>query len=164
MGDTGAQLIVPETSGASSQMGMAATPEMSASSVIAGDSEQSAYRTAFEDLKRRDYNSAMRGFETFLQSYPQSSLSPNAQYWLGESAYGAGAYKRAANEFEKVIRLFPDSSKKDDASLKLGYSYYELREWGKARTVLKDLMMSSSGSTVGKLAAERLKRMKREGH
>lgn len=160
------ELVVPETGAAmtGSQAAVGETSGMAAPSVVASGDEQSVYRAAFEELKMRDYKSAMMGFENFLKSYPQSSLSPNAQYWLGESAYGAGAYKRAANEFEKVIRLYPDSGKKDDAALKLGYSYYELREWGKARTVLKDLMMKSSGSTVGKLAAERLKRMKREGH
>lgn len=158
------QMVIPETVGSAAAQMSAGAAGMTAASVMASDDEQSVYRAAFEELKLRDYQSAMLGFESFLKAYPQSSLCPNAQYWLGESAYGAGAYKRAANEFEKVVRLYPQSGKKTDAALKLGYSYYELKEWGKARTTLKDLMMNSSGSTVGKLAAERLKRMKREGH
>ena len=137
---------------------------MSAGSVMTAEGEQGMYRSAFELLKQRDYQGAMKGFEGFLKSYGQSPLAPNAQYWLGEAAYGNGAYGRAAVEFERVVRSYPDSSKVDDASLKLGYSYYELKEYAKARTVLKDLMMRSTGSTVGAMAAERLKRMKREGH
>ena len=129
-----------------------------------GMDEQGEYRIAFERLKQRQFKLAIKGFEAFLTNYPNSTLAPNARYWMGEAAYGNGAFQRAANEFEKVLGQYASSPKVDDASLKLGYSYYELKKWAKARVVLKDLMMKSSGSTVGRLAAERLKRMKREGH
>lgn len=165
IGDAGAVPAVPLAGGVEPAAGASPVGAgMSASSVMASDNEQSSYRSAFERLKQRDYQGAMKGFEDFLKGYPQSSLAPNAQYWLGESAYGAGAYGRAAVEFERVLKAYPSSNKIDDAALKLGYSYYELKEFGKARTVLKDLMMRSTGSTVGAMAAERLKRMKREGN
>ncbi len=147
-----------------SQEGAATSSSSALDLLDEGMDEQAVYKVAFERLKQRQYQLAIRGFEDFLAKYPGSALAPNAYYWMGEAAYAEGAFQRAANEFERVLAKFPTSPKADDAALKLGYSYYELQNWAKARVVLKDLMMRSSGSTVGRLAAERLKRMKREGN
>jgi tol-pal system protein YbgF len=126
--------------------------------------EQSHYRRAFDMLKSGQHSSAITGFRTFVERYPESSLTPNAQYWLGESYYGAGKFEKAVREFEKVRTVYPNTAKVGDASLKLAYSYYELKQWDSARSVLTEITRDFSGSTVAKLAGERLKRMKREGH
>ena len=91
-------------------------------------------------------------------------MAGNAQYWLGEAYYGNRDYAAAAREFEKVRSLYPDSRKVPDASLKLGYSYYALKQWKKAREVLEEIRQVYADTPVAGLAAERLKRMKLEGH
>ncbi|RUM93705.1 MAG: tol-pal system protein YbgF, partial [Thiothrix sp.] len=72
--------------------------------------------------------------------------------------------EQAVREFEKVRTLYPNAAKVGDASLKLAYSYYELQQWDGARSVLEEINKNFAGSTVAKLASQRLKRMKREGH
>ena len=126
--------------------------------------EQSHYHRAFELLKSGQHQPAITGFQTFLETYPDSPLAANAQYWLGEAYYGAAQYEQAVREFEKVRTVYPDAAKVGDASLKLAYSYYELQQWDGARSVLDEINKNFAGSTVAKLASQRLKRMKREGH
>jgi len=126
--------------------------------------EQSHYQRAFELLKSGQHQPAITGFQSFLETYPDSTVAANAQYWLGESFYGAAQFKKAVREFEKVRTVYPNAAKVGDASLKLAYCYYELQQWDGARSVLKEINKNFAGSTVAKLASQRLKRMKREGH
>ncbi len=179
--DAGASMMAPSQggmAGAAPQLGTAVPASPAAAGATAAEAaaqpgmpvadqgmdEQTQYRMAFEQLKQRQFKAAIRSFDQFLKQYPYSQLAPNAWYWMGEASYADGAFQQAANFFEKVLKDYPESPKADDAALKLGYTYYEMKKWAKARVALKDLMMKSSGSTVGRLAAERLKRMKREGH
>ncbi len=126
--------------------------------------EASQYKAAFDYLKSRNFPQAIEAFKSFLQQWPSSSLASNAQYWLGEAYYGNRDYANAAKEFEKVRSLYPDSRKAPDATLKLGYSYYALKQWKKARKVLQEVQQAYPDSRVAGLAADRLKRMKLEGH
>ena len=126
--------------------------------------EQAQYKAAFDHLKASSYQEAITGFQNFLKDWSSSSLAGNAQYWLGEAYYGARDYKNAAKEFEKVRSLYPESRKVPDASLKLAYSYYALKKWSKARKILQEIGQHYPGSSVAGLAADRLKRMKLEGH
>jgi len=125
--------------------------------------EQSHYHRAFELLKSGQHQPAITGFQKFLETYPESTVAANAQYWLGEAHYGAAQFEQAVREFEKVRTVYPKAAKVGDASLKLAYSYYELQQWDGARSVLEEINKNFAGSTVAKLANERLKRMKREG-
>ncbi len=127
-------------------------------------SEQSAYNRAFNLLKERRYEGAVKAFSTFLAAYPQSLYAGNAQYWLAEANYVSRKFPVAKVEFKKVIDNFPTSPKVPDATLKLGFTHYELAEWDEARKVLAGLGKQYPNSTVARLANERLKRMKQEGH
>ncbi|RUM94011.1 MAG: tol-pal system protein YbgF, partial [Thiothrix sp.] len=101
--------------------------------------EQSHYQRAFELLKSGQHQPAITGFQTFLETYPDSTVAANAQYWLGEAHYGAAQFEQAVREFEKVRTLYPNAAKVGDASLKLAYSYYELQQWDGARSVLEEI-------------------------
>jgi len=50
-------------------------------------------RSVMEEYKHRDYEAALAGFRFFLELHGQSSLAPNAQYWMGECQYRLGRYK-----------------------------------------------------------------------
>lgn len=126
--------------------------------------EQQDYRQALGLVKEKRYEDAARAFTAFLVDYPQSESADNAQYWLAEANYGNRNYAAAMVEFKKVIDSYPESSKIPGAALKLGYSHYELAQWEQARKVLTDLMNDYPNTSASRLAEERLKRMKREGH
>lgn len=124
--------------------------------------ERSVYDEAFKTLLK-DPKAAIPAFRGFLKDYPQSSLAPSAQYWVGEALYAEKDYKAATDEFLVVLKDYKGSDKAPDAALKLGYSFYEMKEWVKARKTLEDVTKFFPDSDASKLAGERLDKMKGEG-
>jgi len=130
-----------------------------------GDTDgKPAYSQAFNLLKEGRYQEAIIAFRNFMQTYPDSRYTANAQYWLAEANYVSRDYKTALQEFQKIISKFPDSNKVQGAELKIGYTYYEMSDWAKAREALQGVIASHPNTTVARKAEERLQRMKREGH
>lgn len=132
------------------------------SSVTAG--EQAEYDAAFAELKALRYERAADGFRNFIARYPESRLADNAQYWLGESYYGARNFSMALQAFQQLLDRYPDSGKRADALLKVGYSHYELRQWPAARAALEQVQAQYPDSTIARLAENRLRTMRLEGH
>jgi len=126
--------------------------------------DQKAYNAAFSLMKQGDYTRAATSFRKFLQTYPNSPLGGNAQYWIGESSYLVRNYEVALTEFEKVTRDHPNSRKVPDAMLKTGYCQYELKNYSKAREILTEITQRYSGTQVALSAKSRLALMKKEGH
>lgn len=122
----------------------------------AAGADQAAYNQAFDTLKAGKYPDAITGFTQFLQSWPQSSLADNAQYWLGEAYYVTRDFQNAAAAFQAVLDRWPDSRKAPDALLKLGYTQAELKHVAQARTTLTSVSTRFPGSDAAKLAAARL--------
>ena len=85
-----------------------------------GGADQAAYNQAFDILKAGKYADAIKAFQQFLQSWPQSSLADNAQYWLGESYYVTRDFQSAAAAFQTVLDRWPDSRKAPDALVETG--------------------------------------------
>jgi len=125
--------------------------------------ERDTYQAAFNLLKQGQYDQAIGAFQSFLASYPRGNFTGNAQYWLGEANYVTRRFDVAEREFRKVLEQYPDSSKSADAMLKLGYTYYELSNWESARKTLESAMARFPNTTVGRLAENRLQKMRLEG-
>jgi tol-pal system protein YbgF len=90
------------------------------------ESPESLYERSNESLLRRQFGDAEAGFSNFLQKYPNHSLAGSAQYWLGETYYAQGDYKRAAANFLQGYKKFPKSRRAPDSLLKLGISLNRL--------------------------------------
>ncbi len=125
--------------------------------------QQQEYDAAFELMKQGLYERAIKAFREFLAKNPDSGLADNAQYWVAEGNYVLRNYKLALEEFTKVMND-PQSTKLPDALLKVGYVHYELGNWDKARKALTEVGQRYPGTTVARLAAARLDKMKKEGH
>jgi len=128
------------------------------------EAEKAAYDRAFQALKELRYADAADEFQGFLQQYPQSEYADNAQYWLGESYYVTRNYDIALKAFQDLLDRFPDSPKAPDALLKVGYTHYELEQWDSARSVLTQVQELYPDSTLSRLAENRLRSMRMEGH
>ena len=90
------------------------------------ESPESLYERSNESLLRRQFGDAEAGFSNFLQKYPDHSLAGSAQYWLGETYYAQGDYKRAAANFLQGYKKYPKSRRAPDSLLKLGISLNRL--------------------------------------
>jgi len=80
------------------------------------------YEKAFSALRSRDYATAEKGFQDFLDKYPDHKLAPNAKYWLGETYYVRNDYERAARIFAESYQQYPKGNKGPDSLLKLALS------------------------------------------
>ncbi len=128
------------------------------------EDEKAAYDQAFQALKELRYADAAEEFQSFLDRYPNSEYADNAQYWLGESYYVTRNYDIALTAFQDLLDQFPESPKAPDALLKIGYTHYELEQWDSARAALTQVQENYPDSTLSRLAENRLRSMRMEGH
>lgn len=120
---------------------------------------QASYDVAFKALRAGDYVAASRDFRSFIQQYPNESLTPNAYYWLGESYYVTMNYPVALEAFQHLLSQFPQSEKAPDAMLKVGYSQFELKQVDAAKATLTAVSTKYPGTNAANLAKERLQRI-----
>ena len=126
--------------------------------------EREAYDTGLAILREGRYAEAAQAFNRFLVDYPGSSYADNASYWLGETYYVTRDFDRSLATFKGLVEQYPDSPKAADSRLKTGYIYYEKKDWKAARQTLESVVSDYPGSTAARLAGDRLKKMKKEGH
>ncbi len=84
------------------------------------------YKDAYETFQKGDFEAARRKFETFLKQYPNTQLSDNAQFWIGETYYMKKDYEKAILEYEKAITKYPEGDKIPAALFKQGLACSEL--------------------------------------
>ncbi len=163
---------VPPPAAAAASAGAAAATAASKPPAVGGEAVSQAdadkIRQAYEDalniLREGRYEQAAEAFRKFLAAHPDSSYAANAQYWLAETYYVTRKFETALAEFAKVLENYPGSVKTADAKLKTGFIQYELGNWAEARKWLEAVQREFPKTTAARLAAERLERMRREGH
>ena len=142
-----------------------ATPATSASTVIPRmarkkEGEQVAYQKAFDLLRALRYDKATQAFRLFLNDYPDGRYAHIAQYWLAETSYHTRKYAIAVQDYQTLINQYPRSPKRADALLKIGYSQFELKSFGKAKSVLRKLIQSYPGTTEAGQAENLLQKIR----
>lgn len=120
------------------------------------DSSRELYNTAYRDLIRGNYQLAMQGFRQFIQLYPNSDLTDNAQYWVGEVYYAQGRYPNAIEEYEKVVRWYKNGDKIAAALLKIGFAYININEIEQGKLYLEEVIEDHPESDEANLAKGRL--------
>ncbi|MEZ5499844.1 MAG: tol-pal system protein YbgF [Steroidobacteraceae bacterium] len=124
--------------------------------VRASDEAATTYNLAFDALKSGQYETAIKGFATVVERFPQHELAENAQYWLGETYYVTLQYEAARDAFADLVSRWPKSRKAPDALLKLGYTYLELGNTDKGQEILRQVAATYRDTDAGRLAQERL--------
>ncbi|OGP66080.1 MAG: tol-pal system protein YbgF, partial [Deltaproteobacteria bacterium RBG_13_47_9] len=91
------------------------------------------YKDAYETFQKGDLDGARRKFETFLKQYPNTELSDNAQFWMGETYYQKKDYEKAILEYEKAIAKYPEGDKIPAALFKQALAFLELGDKSSAK-------------------------------
>ncbi|HKB80968.1 MAG TPA: tol-pal system protein YbgF [Thermoanaerobaculia bacterium] len=117
------------------------------------------YQTAYRDYQRGNYDLAITGFRDFINRYPDSELSVNAQYWIGESLYSQKKYMDAIDQFDVVVQKYPRSEKAPAALLKKGYSYQAMNQRPQAIVQYQYVVHEYPNSHEASLAKERLRQL-----
>jgi tol-pal system protein YbgF len=113
------------------------------------------YQAAYQELMEDNYQLALSDLRVFLERYPRTRLSDNAQYWIGEVYYEQKQFSVAVDEFRKVIDEYPDQDKVPAAYYKLALSFRALRDPATARRYLDLLIERYPDSGEAQLAKER---------
>ncbi len=118
------------------------------------------YKDAYETYQKGDYEGARRKFEAFLKQYPNTELSDNAQFWIGESYFAKKDYEKAILEYEKAIAKYPEGDKIPAALLKQAFAFLELGDKTNGRNLLKRVIERYPQSEQADLAKKRLEAIK----
>ncbi len=114
------------------------------------------YNTAYLDFTRGKYKVAIAGFRQFLQMFPNSDMSDNALYWIGECHYSTGELNKAEKEFKQVLIRYPRGNKVPAAAYKLGLVYHAQGRDKAAQRQFQAVVEKYPGTTEAKLAQEHL--------
>ena len=118
------------------------------------------YRDAYETFHRGDLEVARRKFETFLKQFPNTELSDNAQFWIGETYYLKKDYEKAILEYEKAIVKYPEGDKIPAAMFKQALSFLELRDKTNAANLFRRVIEKYPRSDQAEMAKKRLEAIK----
>lgn len=122
--------------------------------------EKLEYERLLTLFRSGDLDGAKEGFAAFLRNHPNSDLSPNARYWLGESYYGKKDYRQAIDSYDRVELDFPKSEKVPAALLKKGYAYLAMKDKKRAASAFKQVVTSYPRSSEAGKAADKLSQLK----
>ncbi len=127
-------------------------------------SEEETYDAAFDLLKQSLYADAAVAFTQFVQRFPNSELTDDAWYWIGEARFVTREFSQSIGAFQNVINNFMDSPRIPASYLKVGYIQYEYGAYIKARETLNFVVSSFPNHRVVVNAKARLEKMAREGY
>jgi tol-pal system protein YbgF len=118
------------------------------------------YKDGYEAFQRGNFEGARKKFETFLKQYPNTELSGNAQFWIGETYYQKKDFEKAILEYEKAITKYPESSKVSAALFKQALAFLELGDKTNARNLLKKVIERYPNSEQAEMAKKKLEATK----
>lgn len=118
---------------------------------------QSEYQAAFAHVQAREFGQAIQAFESFVSNHPDTSLTPNGHYWLGELYAAEGELDKADAAFSRVIENYDGSSKVPDALYKLGLVKARQGDAEESRALLERVRNDYPQSSAAGLAGDFLR-------
>lgn len=118
------------------------------------------YREAYEAYQKGDVEGSRKKFEAFLGQYPNTELSDNAQFWVGEIYFQKKDYERSILEYEKVVTKYPEGDKVPAALFKQALAFSELGDKTNARNLLRRVVDRYPTSDQADMAKKKLDALK----
>lgn len=117
---------------------------------------QSAYMDGFSKLKNGQYDAAIASLKKFVSQHPDSSLTDNAWYWLGEANYVQQNLGDAENAFDAVVNKFKNSPKVPASLYKIGLIQAAQNQTDNAKATLSRVIDQYPDSDSAGLAKQKL--------
>ena len=117
---------------------------------------QALYDRGYTLYHQGKYLDAEASFQRFLQAYPLTELSDNAQFWIGESRFARGDTRGALAAFREVLQKFPEGNKVPDALIKEGDCLEKLGDRDGARDRYNEVKRRFPDSGAAVMAEDRL--------
>ncbi len=117
---------------------------------------QELYDAAYNDYLRGNYDLAILGFRRYFNNFPDTPLTDNAIYWIGECYFSQAQYQRAIAQFDTILTDYARSDKTASAILKKGFAYLELGLVEQGEVQLRNVIQQFPSSDEANLARQRL--------
>lgn len=115
------------------------------------------YESAYLNYVKGNYQEAISGFQSYLKVQPDSPLSDNALYWIGESYTAMGKSQEAVNTFQNLITKYPQSNKRPTALYKMAIIYETAGDKNTAKKYYNSIIKDFPNSAEAQLAKDKLK-------
>ncbi len=119
--------------------------------------ESKEYEAALNQFKAAKYKEAAWAFSAFVKKYPDSSLAPNAQFWLGNAWVAQRNCAKAVEAYSVVTTRWADSPKAPDSWLAMASCQQEMGNPAVARRSLETAIAKYPNSPAADTARQRLK-------
>jgi tol-pal system protein YbgF len=119
------------------------------------DAEE-VYNDAYRIFQEGRYPESRSAFVKFLQQFPQTEYSDNAQFWIGEAYFKEGKAEEAILAFEDVARKYPQGNKVPDALVRQGICFKVLGDKDNARIILQRVINKYPNSPQSDMARKEL--------
>ena len=118
--------------------------------------EEAAYQQAYDLVKTRQFDGAVKGFKEFLAQYPFGRYAPNAHYWLGELylVLDPPEAELARQSFKLLLDQYPGDPKVPDAIYKLGRVHFLKGNRYRSREYLNKVITEYPGHPAAQLAQD----------
>lgn len=133
----------------------AATPGKKATDPAA---EAREYEAALNLFKANKIKEAAAAFGAFVKDYPDSTLTPNAQYWLGNAHYSLRDCKKSIDAHKTVVNKWPQHPKAPDSMINIATCQQELGDAKGAKSTLEIVLSKYPDSPAATTAKQRLKK------
>ena len=120
--------------------------------------EAREYEAALNLFKGNKIKEAANAFDNFAKTYPDSTLTPNAYYWLGNAHHAQRDCKKAIEAHRVVIGKWPQHAKAPDSLIGIASCQQELGDAKGARTSLETVLSKYPDSPAASTARQRLKK------
>ena len=147
-GSGGAPIDLSSMLGGGTTLSSPGSGGMSQPASLTGD-PATDYDRAYGFVLQGDYPQAEQAFRQFVQSYGQSDLAPNAQYWIGESLYQQGQFRDSIEVFLDAYSQYPNSQKAPDMLLKTGMALHQINERDAACATYEELLNKFPNASSG---------------
>lgn len=128
------------------------TPEAPAKPVI----PKELYDSAYALYREGKFAEAQEKFKDYVRRFPDTPLTDNAYFWIGETFYDQGQYEQAILQYDKVVQLFPDSDKLASALLKQAFSFSALGDVQDAKILLRKIIQEHPSSEQAGIAKKKM--------
>lgn len=118
--------------------------------------EQSAFDQSIESFRKGQYKEATENLTAFLTLYPDSKLTPTAQFYLGSSRYASKDFKGAIATLDAMVKRYPREARAPDALLMIAGSQFELNNRAASKATLQRIVQEYKGTPAAETAAKRI--------
>jgi tol-pal system protein YbgF len=150
-------IVAPGTEGSGATGSSPGGVPVRAAGAGAANSPDELYRSAYEYYMRGNYDLAAEGFGEYMRRWPNTELTDNALYWIGECYDAQEKPEEALTTFTKVLEDYPTSDKAAAAQLKKGLIYLKMGDQGQGVVNLQYVVYEHPGTREADLAREQLR-------